>query len=157
MVTLEPMCKRIFQSVHNGFPDFWERRLLVLLHESWLPGMHCRPMIIVHEKSNRGKEGFVGLWPKIERNQKDKGRLRIFRYDTWRVRGNLLAIEDWQGVVGLLVVVLHVLLLKVLPLALEGVLADVGCDGLGRDSRRTPLLMLFQTLLEALSKALQTG
>jgi hypothetical protein len=35
------------------------------------------------------------------------------------VRGNLEAIEGWRGVVDLLVVVLHVLLLKVLPLALE--------------------------------------
>ena len=66
-----------------------------------------------------------------------------------------MAIEDWWGVVGLLVVVLHVLLLEVLPLALEVVLADGGRDGLGLGSRRTPLLMLFQTLLEALSKALQ--
>jgi hypothetical protein len=35
-----------------------------------------------------------------------------------------MAIEGWRGVVDLLVVVLHVLLLKVLPLALEVVSAD---------------------------------
>ena len=40
-----------------------------------------------------------------------------------------MAIEDWQGVIGLLVVVLHVLLLEVLPLALEVVLAG-GTDAL---------------------------
>jgi hypothetical protein len=40
------------------------------------------------------------------------------------VFGNLLAIEGLRSVVDLLVVVLHVLLLEVLPLALEGVSAQ---------------------------------
>lgn len=68
-----------------------------------------------------------------------------------------MAIEGLRDVVDLLVVVLHVLLLEVLPLALEGVSADGRNDGLGRTERRTPLLMLFQTLAAALSKALQTS
>jgi hypothetical protein len=68
-----------------------------------------------------------------------------------------MAIERWRGVCDLLVVVLHVLLLKVLPLALEGVSADERADRFGGVYRRTPLLTLFQTLAEALSKALQTG
>lgn len=69
-----------------------------------------------------------------------------------------MAIEGLRGVVDLLVVVLHVLLLEVLPLALRGVSADGQNDGVRRRLfRRTPLLMLFQTLAAALSKALRTS
>jgi hypothetical protein len=39
-----------------------------------------------------------------------------------------MAIEGWRGVDDLLVVVLHVLLLEVLPLALEGLSADARAD-----------------------------
>lgn len=66
-----------------------------------------------------------------------------------------MAIEGWRRKKRLLVVVLHVLLLEVLPLALERVLAVEIPRWSQTIEGRTPWLMEFQTLLEALSKALQ--